>query len=247
MRQFYKQKQAEIAMDEEVNEDFLQTGRGSRTRIWTIMLVDIVGYSKWTSNLGRETFDQLHDVFDNISLPIFEKYGGRVVKKMGDSFLVVFDSATDSLYCGIELQAKFAEANHKMRPTHPLMIKVALHTGEVIIRSRDIYGDAVNLVSRLEKVVQSGEVYFTHSVFMAMNKNEIPFTYLGMKKFRGIKAPIKIFKVRGLYGDILRGKYDEGISVWAVIKFLFWLVVLGAGGWYLFNFIIMYLKDVRLI
>ncbi len=234
-------------MDGNIDDSFFETGRGSRTKMLTIMLVDIVGYSKLTSKLGRETFDQLHDVFDSISIPIFDKYGGRIVKKMGDSFLVVFDSATDSLYCGVELQSKFAEANQKMRPTHPLMIKVAIHSGEVIIRNHDIYGDAVNLVSRLEKAVQPGEVYFTHPVFMAMNKNEIPFSYLGMKKFRGIAAPIKIFKIKGLYGDILRGRYEERISWWAVLKFLFWLVVLGAIGWYLFNFIIMYLKEVRLI
>ena len=44
------------------------------SEILTVMFIDIVGYTKTTSNLNRDMFNEMHDVFDSISLPMFQKY-----------------------------------------------------------------------------------------------------------------------------------------------------------------------------
>jgi len=209
----------------------------SRSKVLTIMLVDIVGYTRLSSTLGRERFDEIHDNFDRISLPLFEKYAGRVIKKIGDSFLVVFESATDSLHCAIELQNEFWEYRESGAGI-PLKIKVALNTGEVIIRNNDVYGEAVNVVSRIEKTTEPGQIYFTQPVFLAMNKNEIPHVYMGAKQFKGVSHAVKLFKVPGLYSE-RRSGFDVfwGFAS-SLLEFIFWVAIFALSGWMVYKLLV---------
>ena len=211
-----------------------------KSEILTIMLVDVESYVRTTSHLKRESFNEFHDLFDELSIPIFRKYDGKIIKKMGDAFLVTFKSPTDSVLCGIELQNTFVRYNKEHNLRKPIRIRVVLHTGEVILRNRDIYGDAVNLTSRIENMAEAGHVYFTESVFLAMNKNEIPFLFLGAKKIRGLPYPVKLFRVKGKWDEILKRKRLlniqrrrftntlAGLVLWLVI-----LAVVGVGTYYL--------------
>ena len=190
------------------------------SEILTVMFTDIVEYSKTTTQLSREEFDRLHDMFDRISYPIFEKYSGKVIKKMGDAFLTTFKSPTNAVLCGVELQNAFD--NYNKRAKTPIRIRVAIHTGEVIIRNEDVYGEAVNMTSRIEGVAQEGHVVFSEAVFHAMNKKEIPYIHLGLKKLKGIKHPVRLFRVKSTYDEILRRRR-------AVISFftrLIWLAII---------------------
>lgn len=176
------------------------------SEILTVMFIDIVGYTKTTSNLNRDMFNEMHDAFDSLSLPMFQKYSGNVLKKMGDAFLITFKSPTDAVLCGMELQDAFDRYNASHKAKYPLKIRVAIHTGEVLLRGGDVYGDAVNITSRLENVAGPGEIVFSEALFMAMNKNEVPYVHLGVKKLRGTKYPVRVFRVKGHYDKILRRK-----------------------------------------
>jgi adenylate cyclase len=167
-----------------------------QSEILTIMFTDIVSYTSTTTKLKREEFNRLHDVFDNISLSIFKKHDGKVIKKIGDSFLVTFKSATDGILCGIDLQKSFQKHQKENKSKNPLRIRVALHSGEVLLRDNDVYGDAVNLSARLENLTLPGEIYFSETVAQSMNKNEIPFLDLGYTYVKGFQEPIRIFKVK---------------------------------------------------
>jgi adenylate cyclase len=214
------------------------TEKHSRSKILTVMVTDIVDYTKLSSMLGREKFDELNEDFDRISLPLFEKYAGKVIKKMGDSFIVGFESATDSLHCAIDLQNKFWEYNESKAGT-PVKIKIAINTGEIMVRNHDIYGETVNVASRVEKLTKPGQIYFTHPVFLAMNKNEIPYVYLGRRLVKGVRHPLKIFKIKGLYEE--RGKFSAGwvgSVVLDLFMILFWLAVMGLIIWGVFRLLV---------
>ncbi len=208
----------------------------SRSKVLTIMLIDIVDYTKLSTKLGREKFDELNDTFDRIALPTFQKYSGWVVKKLGDSFLVAFDSATDSLHCAIEMQNRFWEYN-ETRPSVPIWVKVAVNAGEVIIRGNDIYGEPVNAVARMEKETKPGQIYFSNSVFLSMNKSEIPYVYVGKRKVKGIERPIDLFRVKGLNEDALRKRKEFIGLMWGFIKFVIWAGVIGVAGYYLYVYL----------
>ena len=177
-----------------------------KAEILTMMFIDIVGYTKTTSELKRDTFHQLHDVFDSISLSVFKTFSGRVIKKVGDAYLATFKSATDAVLCGIELQKQFKNYNKEYKPVKKINIRVALHTGEIVTRGKDIFGDAVNIAARIEGIAKSGDVVFSETVYHAMNKNEIQYTYIGQKRLKGLKRPLKLFRVKKRFDSVKKGK-----------------------------------------
>ncbi len=194
----------------------------SETR--TILFIDIVGYTSATVHLSRGQLNYLQEVFDNLVLPVFQKYSGTVIKKIGDAFLVTFRNTTDALLCGIELQHSFKNYNQKNKPKNPLHIRIGIHHGEVVIRDKDIYGEAVNLTARLEEIIPSGEIYFTETVYKIMNQNEVPNLFVDDFAPRGIPGTIKVYKIRW--------KKDERlILLWQILEVIFFFVFLILLGW----------------
>jgi len=113
----------------------------------------------------------------------------------------------------MELQRRFIEYNKRMKPKKPLWIRVAIHTGEVIKRKSDVHGDAVNTTARIESITKSGDVVFSETVFHAMNKNEISYAHIGLRKFKGVKHPVRLFRVRnGRDKVIARQQYFNKIK-----------------------------------
>lgn len=165
------------------------------TETLTVMFIDIVDYTRTTSRLSREDYNRLHDMFESIVIPIFDKYGGKIVKEMGDAYFTIFKSPTNGVLCGMELQDALYEYNSTAQI--PIRVRVVIHTGEVIKRGSDVYGEAVNVAARMQDITPPNQVFFSEAVFSAMNKQEIPFMHLGLKKFRGLKYPVRIFKARG--------------------------------------------------
>jgi adenylate cyclase len=192
--------------------------------ILTVMFIDIVSYTKTTSDLDRENFSRLHDVFDNISLSIFKEHSGKVVKKIGDAYLVTFKSATTAVLCGRKLQEEFWDYNKGKKLKNPLKIRVAIHTGEVLHRNGDIYGDTVNTASRIESITKAGDVVFSEPVYTAMNKNEVNYLHLGLRKLKGLKRPLRIFRIRTRKDEILR-RMKQIKKFWKRIKRTIFLLV----------------------
>jgi class 3 adenylate cyclase len=198
------------------------------SEVLTVLFVDLVEYTKTTARLTREHFDQLLNVFEEIPLPLIDKYGGTVVKKIGDAYMVTFRSPTDAVLCGIALQQAFRRYNVKNKLQHPLRIRVAIHTGEVLHRGGDVYGDAVNTSARIEEFAQPGQVVFSDAVFSAMNKNEVPCVHLGVKEFKGVSHPLRLWRVRTRADEIARRKeaFKRFIQQIAVLGFVIVILII---------------------
>lgn len=197
-----------------------------KSEISTVMFVDIVRYTETTSRLKRQDFDRLHDIFDSLSLPVFKNFSGKVIKKIGDAFLVTFKSATEAVLCGRELQKAFQDYSKSERNL-PLKIRVAIHSGEVLVRRGDVYGEAVNTAARIEGIAGEGEVFFSEAVFSAMNKEEVPFVYLGLRRLKGLRYPIKLFRVRTEKDERNRRRKARRNFFRGLIKFVLGLMLLG--------------------
>ena len=167
---------------------------GNTSKTLTIMFIDLVGYTSKTQTLTREQFHQLHDLFDDIAKKTIQKFQGKIVKKIGDAYLFYFESPTDAVHCGVDLQKKFQDYNESHKQ-NPLSIRVALDQGEVIIREGDVYGSSVNLASRIESITPANHIYFSEAVQDAMNKNEIPYMDMGYHEFKGFSEPRRVFRV----------------------------------------------------
>ena len=167
-----------------------------KARNLSVMLTDIKGFTDKTSRKSRAQIKELLAKHNELVLPAIEKYHGKVIKTIGDAFLVTFESSTDAVLCGTSIQEALLAFNKGREHDDRIDIRIAINAGEVsIAEDGDIFGDAVNITSRIEGIAEAGEVFFTESVYLSMNKNEVPSSEIGYRQFKGIADKIKLYKV----------------------------------------------------
>ena len=108
------------------------------TRSLTIMFADLAGYTSKTARSTRTNFMLLLDNYEKIVEPIFAEFYGTIVKKLGDGFLVAFESPTNAVLCGIKMQDSLFTYNKTISKKDRLNVRVAISTGEVQIRKNDV-------------------------------------------------------------------------------------------------------------
>ncbi len=164
----------------------------------SILLTDIQGYSVQTANSSRAALKELIDTHQSLLRPIIEFYRGIVVKTMGDAFLCTFESATDAAVCAIAIQMALQEHNRNVEGSKSrLNIRIMISSGDVTVSNSDVFGEAVNVVSRMEKLDEfsQGGIGITESTCLLMNRSEIVTELLGERQLKGISQPIKIYKI----------------------------------------------------
>lgn len=165
------------------------------SRTLTVFLVDLKGYTRRAASSSRDEITKLLRNYRKLITPVMDRYGGRIVKELGDAFLVTFESPTNAVIAGAFLQDLLRARNKASPEREQLEVRVAVHSGEVEEIGGDIFGDAVNTAYRIEAVTRIGEVYFTESVYLTMNRNEIPCRKVGERVFEGLNQPVRLYRV----------------------------------------------------
>ena len=191
------------------------------SRTLTIMFTDMKGFSNKTSTQSRAATVDMIKQHKQLLLPVIQERGGNLVKTIGDAFLVTFESPTDAVLAGMALQQTLAEHNESVSKDQMIEIRIAINTGEVGLEDGDVYGEAVNIASRLQGFTHANEINFTEATQLSMNKSEVPFIDLGYKTLKGIPDKIKIFKVMqsGAQGDTL-SRGTPGLRMASTTPFL---------------------------
>ena len=166
-----------------------------QTKHLTIMFTDMKGFTSRTSIHTRKELEDLLDCQQKMIRPIFSEFNGKVVKTIGDAFMVVFESPTNAVLCGIKIQEDLLKYNSTIHKDDQMEIRIGINSGEVNIKDEDYFGEPVNIASRIESISEPNEVYFSDSVYLSMNKNEIPSAEVGIKHLKGIPDNIKVYRV----------------------------------------------------
>jgi TolB-like protein/Tfp pilus assembly protein PilF len=157
------------------------------------MYTDIEGYSSLTQ--GDESLAmKLLESHREIMRPVFAKYSGREVKTMGDAFLLEFDSALQATECAAEVQ----RALRVYDETAPLKVpvRIGIHARDVIHRDGDVYGDAVNIASRIVRLAAGGEIFISAQVYdQVHNKVSYRLLKLGPQALKNISFPTDVYKL----------------------------------------------------
>lgn len=161
----------------------------------TIMFTDMVGYTERTARQSRAQNKAMLRQHDQLLLPLVARFGGRRVKSIGDALLITFRSPTDAVRCGMALVDALAEFNSGRPEAEQIHIRVAINAGEVRVEGRDVFGEAVNVAARVENVTPQDSIYFTESVYLAMNKAEVSSEAVGVQQLRGVPEPVRLFRV----------------------------------------------------
>jgi adenylate cyclase len=174
------------------------------------MFTDVVGYTAFTQENERGAMSLL-DRHNEMLRPIFGKHDGREVKTIGDSFLVEFDSALAATECAMEIQNSLAEFNQKGGPQKPLLVRIGVHVGDVIHRGGDIFGDAVNIASRVEPLADPGGICISEQVY-AQVRNKVPYSFvrLPLQSLKNLQVEMDVYKV--VIPSIANSSRDVGVS-----------------------------------
>jgi class 3 adenylate cyclase len=166
-----------------------------KTENLAIVMTDIVGYTEATQSQSRRDNARLLATHNHILFPIVRRYKGRHVKSIGDALLLVFRSPTDAMLCSMALQDALFEYNRNTPKEQQIHIRVAASLGEVRVTRNDVFGEAVNITSRIESITPADEIYLSEAVYMAMNKAEVPAQEVGWRELKGVSGPIRVFNI----------------------------------------------------
>jgi adenylate cyclase len=166
-----------------------------KTANLAIVFTDIQGFAERTSRQTLEENERLLRAHGDLLVPLFKAFGGRILKSIGDAFLVTFESPTQAVLSGMAIQDRLWQYNRGVSDAERLDVRVAINVGEVRLESQDVFGEPVNIAARVESITEAGEVFFTEAVYLAMNKAEVPSLEVGLFELKGIPSKIRVFRV----------------------------------------------------
>lgn len=164
----------------------------------SIMVTDILGFSQKSAASTRSDLINFVKTHSKLLVPVIDFYKGKIIKSMGDSFLCVFESATDAAVCAVAIETIVFEFNRKSKSSGLQMtIRIVINSGDVSLEKGDIFGDPVNLVSRMEKMdeLAQGGIAISESTYLLMNRQEVVVESLGFHQFKGIAHPVQVYRL----------------------------------------------------
>lgn len=160
-----------------------------------IMFTDMVGYTRAAQSNEALTLELLQE-HRSLLRPLFSAHGGTEVKTIGDAFLVEFKSALEALLCAVEIQKALQKRNSQVPELRRLQLRVGIHVGDVIHGSGDVYGDAVNVASRIEPLAEPGGICISQQVYdNVRNKTDLRVESMGEVELRNVELPMRVYKV----------------------------------------------------
>lgn len=159
------------------------------------MFTDVAGYTS-LSQRNEALALQLLEEHRSRLRPIISRHNGIEVKTIGDAFLVEFSSALEALRCAFEIQESMHEMNSDRTRENQFLVRVGIHLGDVLHSKDDVYGDAVNIASRIEPLATPGGICISQQVYdQIKNKFDYPLVSLGKKSLKNVRESIEVYSV----------------------------------------------------
>ena len=156
-----------------------------------IMFTDIAGYTQAMSQSEQKALEMLRKK-RTIIKTLIDNYDGKYVKEIGDGTLSYFESGYNASTCAKELQ--------KLVKTEDLNVRVGIHIGDIVFDNDDVYGDGVNVASRLESIAPAGGVLISKNVYDELiNKDDFDGVSLGLQSLKGVGRLVEVYAIKDEY------------------------------------------------
>ena len=161
----------------------------STRQLAAIMFTDIVGYTALMYE-DEEKAMRLLEKNRDIQKPLVEQYGGKWIKEVGDGVLASFLSVMDAVSCACSI-------NQACEKVEGLRLRIGIHLGDVVFENNDVFGDGVNIASRLQALAPVGSIWISEAVYKNVsNKKEIRTQFVREEMLKNVKEPVRIYEVR---------------------------------------------------
>ncbi len=157
------------------------------------VFADLRGYTAYVEEHGDGDAARLLDAYRRLVRDVVRRYNGAEIRTEGDSFYLVFPSASDAVRCGLAIvtAAAAAEVQH---PDQAIRVGIGVHAGESTETAEGYVGSAVNIAARVCAEAAAGEVLVTDTVRgLTRTSGDIAFTPRGSRTLKGISEPVVVF------------------------------------------------------
>jgi formylglycine-generating enzyme required for sulfatase activity/class 3 adenylate cyclase len=202
-------------------------------RLAAIVAGDISGYSRLMQIDEEGTHTRVKRIERDLIEPSIVEHYGKLVKTTGDGFIAIFDSPVEAVRCSIVIQQNLVGRNASLPKHHWIEYRIGVNLGDVIIETDDVYGDGVNIATRLEGIADPGQVYISGGIYEQIkHKLVCGYESLGDRKVKNITDPVRVYRVLPDPGAIQRGrKRRENVLI--LLLGLAVLVIAGGTLWYM--------------
>jgi len=183
-----------------------------------VMFTDMVGYTALMQEDEQQAKSN-RDRHRQVIQEFVSRHHGKVLQYYGDGTLIIFNSAIEATACAVEIQAEL-----RREPQIPL--RIGMHTGDIVYDDEGIYGDGVNIASRIEGMALPGSVLISGKLADEI-KNQPMFQSrsLGFFSLKNVKYDVEIFAVTShglIVPDVgeLKNKPDDNLKTIAVLPFV---------------------------
>ncbi len=181
---------AALAGKNNFTDDVLLSGSSfnRNNRLMAILFSDIMNYTSLMEKDEKNTLLIL-EANRKIHQESASRFHGTVLKEIGDGILASFSSVSDAVQCGIDIQKRINQS-------YQYKLRIGIHLGEVSIANNDVFGDGVNIASRIQSIALPGTVTMSEVVFNNVkNKIDNEVIFVGEKMLKNIEGPVKIYQV----------------------------------------------------
>ena len=163
-------------------------------RLYAIMFTDIVDFTKLMEADEVKALRLLDD-HRRIVGAAAAKNSGEIIKGLGDGFLVRFDSALNAVLCAFEIQHTHGEYNRKKPLSDQMQVRIGIHLGDIVIRGGDVFGDGVNVASRVQPLADPDGICMTRTVYdMVKRRLDVRPEELGARQLKNVSEAVEVFQ-----------------------------------------------------
>ena len=157
----------------------------SQKKLKAIVFTDMADFTKISAQ-DEQVALELIQKQNEIIKPIVEKHNGEWLKEIGDGLLFSFDSSLEAVRCSIEIQ-------ETLKDIDDLNIRIGIHQGDIFIKDGDVFGDDVNIASRVEGFAPVGGISLSDKVHKDISGvSDIKTSFIGHRKLKGVEQETKI-------------------------------------------------------
>ena len=165
-------------------------------RLTAILALDMVGYSRLMEADELGTIVRHKEHREALIDPVIDRFGGRIVKEMGDGLLVEFTSISGAVRCAVEIQRAMPTREVEFPTVKRISYRIGINLGDIVYDGHEVYGDGINVAARLEQMAEPDGICISGTAHDTLRESlDVAYRPLGPMSVKNINRPIQVYKI----------------------------------------------------